>query len=291
MKMKNLIYFLIVGIAMLTNGCYDDYLIDFEYSATYFPIQQPIRTVVAETTEGSFEVGVVLAGRRENTKNETVTFAIDNSLLNDPTKAVMPASYYSLELPGNDYIMTIPSGSLQGAVKVVLNSSFFNDPLSVTNHYVIPFKIISSTLDSILAEKDYTLPVVKYINKYHGWYYQKGQERQLDASGAVASTFTYSNKDLIDHKALELETVNMGSLLVPALGKTSQSMKITVNNDNTVSYESLPGNDPVTGLASSYSPTDRRFFLNYKYVDNGTTYNVFDTLYYRNTELRYESWQ
>ena len=290
--MKKLVYIVYLGIIFILSGCYEDYKSDYIYTATYFPLQSPIRTVFSWEDEVSFEVGAVLGGKLNNTRNELVMFGILDSLLQDTTgtKALMPSNYYTIQLSGSDSIITIPSGSFQGAVKVVLNSNFLNDTMSYRDHYVIPFKMYATSADSILEGMDYTLPIVKFINYYHGWYYQKGQERELDAGGQVVSTFIYSQKDIISNRALAIKTDGLKSVIVPAMGKSAELMRLTVNADNSVSYETVDGNDDVIGLSSSYLPAERKFFLNYQYIDDGTTYTVFDTLYYRNTELIYESW-
>ncbi len=291
--MKKIIALLIFGLAIFGSGCYEEYKLDFDYTATYFAHQTPIRTIIAETETGSFEVGVVLAGRRVNNNTETVTFTLDNeldSLIAETDMLLMPESYYTIDLPDGEYTMTIPSGSFEGFVNVNLNAAFFSDSLSATNTYVIPFKLLSTSLDSILAGKEYTMPIVKYINKYHGWYYQKGQQRELDAEGNIVDTIFYSYKDLIDHKALAISTINMNTLTVPALGTSTKKMMILVESDNSLSFEQMEGSVPVTGISGSYLPADKMFYLNYQYENAGKTYTVFDTLIFRNTELKFQTW-
>ena len=79
-----------------------------------------------------------------------------------------------------------------------LEDAFFDDPLSVTNHYVIPVRMIKATgVDSILSEKNFVLYAVKYVNRYHAEYLING-----DLQGATAFVTTKGlNTSLMNYAA------------------------------------------------------------------------------------------
>jgi hypothetical protein len=164
---------------------------DFDYTAAYFPIQYPIRTIdLAEDAlfdntidlAHQFSIGVSMGGVYENKSTRKVSFRFASDLVdtnaifvtryNDTltgTKEplIMPASYFNLILPGGDSSFTIPSGSLSGTIKVQLTDDFFNDSLAYTNRYYIPLQITGVTnLDSVLTGLPVVTNPVK-INEAH----------------------------------------------------------------------------------------------------------------------------
>ena len=69
---KSLIPFILIFVLQ---SCYEDYKKDFEYTATYFAMQDPLRTVLVEDgTDLAIEIGVMLGGKYENDRNESVLF-------------------------------------------------------------------------------------------------------------------------------------------------------------------------------------------------------------------------
>ena len=45
-----------------------------------------------------------------------------------------------------------------------------------------------ATTDSILADKNFSIVVVKFKNEFDGRYYVKGEDKTLNADGTVASS-------------------------------------------------------------------------------------------------------
>ena len=222
--MKKIIFFISVGILFMLQACYEEYKLDFEYTTTYFPRQFPLRTLVdVEGEEMKFEVGVVLGGKYENNVEELVEFQIQDTLLNNyPDLVKLPDSYYSIS---SDQII-IPSGEFKGAVTVTLDKGeFMSDELAAGINYALPLEIISSTTDSILQHKQYTIIVIRYYNKYHGWYWLKGVDQKLDANGSVTESTVYSKTDLVSNEDMLLETVAFDSLLVPYIGQFFNDQK------------------------------------------------------------------
>ena len=157
---------LAAGLSSCKSG--DQDFPDFESQTCYFAKQYPVRTV---------ELG--------------------NDLYVDGTEVTpMPESYY--RLLGNQIV--IPKGESVGGVEVQLEDDFFDDPLSVTNHYVIPVRMIKATgVDSILSEKNFVLYAVKYVNRYHAEYLINGDLQGATAfvttKGLNTSLMTYAAKD------------------------------------------------------------------------------------------------
>ena len=82
-SMKKL--FLIIFSMFLLSGCYDDYVRDYDYSGVYIAYQYDVRTFVVG--EGmKFEIGTVLGGVINNTKDRIVKFRIDDNLVNGDLK-------------------------------------------------------------------------------------------------------------------------------------------------------------------------------------------------------------
>ncbi len=190
--------------ALLTsckNG--DQTFSDYEGGTTvYFPYQYPIRTIVLGDDEYDLTLDhahkcKILAtfGGSYNGSNGSVTVAKDPTLVNHltfedgtPIK-VMPESHYELATTTFNF-----NGTMNGGSEVQLTDAFFSDPDAVKNTYVIPLVMTSqSGFGKILtgevledyagqnvdrtdpdkwniAPMDYVLYMVKYQNKYTGFW-------------------------------------------------------------------------------------------------------------------------
>ena len=217
-KMINISKILCAGIVSLSfaaglSSCKsgDQDFPDFDYQSCYFAKQYPVRTIelgndlyVDLTNDNlhKFEIQAVMGGAYSNPRDITITYAIKPGLCEGLTfedgSAVtpMPQEYYELL---NDKIV-IPSGQPVGGLGIQLKDAFFNDPLSITNHYVIPVRMIKATgVDSILSEKSFVLYAVKYVNRYHAEYLINGDLQGATAfvttKGLNTSLMTYAAKD------------------------------------------------------------------------------------------------
>jgi hypothetical protein len=288
---------------------YEDFLTDYDFSAVYFATQKPLRTIVAYD-KMTFKVGVALAGKRENTTDEWVSYKIEPSLLDDTGFILLPEEYYSIS---DSETMIIPKGKFLGDVTITLDrSAFTSDPLAHLNTYAIPLRAYETSADSILAgnfdkegnvltpAKDYTVLVVKYISPLHGTYYHKGIQRKLDDSGEVVEEKAYSTSDLsknqtwdLSTEALnEVETSGAGTFVTQ--GNSRYGLRLIRNEDNTVTIEEVSGSN-ITLLEGegSYDADKREFLLDYKFLENGVEYHVTDNLILRQApelDLRFEEW-
>lgn len=221
--MKNkLVIILAFALALVACENQDNSFDDFGSTSVYFPFQTPIRTLILgdydlgfndNDNNGRFEIGVIMSGVYENTKDRKVGFELAPDLIDAASLGVdtvnvkiLPASYYTIEQTSP---VTIPAGSTKGRIPVQLNDAFFDDPLSFAGdnevHYVIPLKITNyEGLDSLLTgvslidnpisiraddwsikPKDYTLYGIKFMNKYSGKHLRRGEDILLGSKDSV----------------------------------------------------------------------------------------------------------
>ena len=294
--MTRLIKILLIpfSILFLMQSCYDDYFKDFDYSAVYFAVQDPFRTVlVEEGKEIKFEIGTVLAGKYSNNTNETVQFKIAPELLNEyPQLTLLPEAYYTLS---NSSEITIPTGQFLGTVDLVLNEKFIQDKNANDLYYALPVQIVSTSADSVLAEKDYTIIAIKYQNKYYGSYWVKGVDETLNEASEVVNTYRYSKADLVTNNYTIFGTLAADTSVVSYVGldiSGNNSMKLAVNNNGNVNISTGEVKDlgNISG-SGNYSSADKMFYLNYSYEKAGEKHQVRDTLYYFDTLLKLETWK
>ena len=241
-NMKKLILFLIILSSL--SACQNDPISfpDYNYSAAYFAYQYPVRTITLgeDIYDNSLDlqhkcaIYAVLGGIYDNKKDVTINFNVADSICTgynlvpasltslgkptDPTGPIvaMPHDYYTLA--SNQII--IKKGLISGGVEVQLTDKFFADPLSSTNHYVIPLQMTTATnIDSILhgkpieanshprmlfarkwdvLSKDYVLYAVKYINPWTGFYLRRGIDIQ---TGAISKTIIRHPNDITTYDA------------------------------------------------------------------------------------------
>ena len=215
---------------------------DFDTTSVFFPYQRPARTLVLgkydlgfndNDNQGRFEIGVVMSGVFENTRNRRVFFELAPELIDANTLGVdsvnvqvLPPEYYTIE---QESPVTIPTGSINGRIPVQLEDAFFDDTLSFAGknetHYVIPLKITDyEELDSLLtgvpivenpikildadwnpAPKDYTLFGIKFMNKYQGIYLRRGVDVMTNNLGEN-TTSTYRSEFVEKDELVEVTT-------------------------------------------------------------------------------------
>jgi len=170
MKIK---YLIICAIAFSLMACenQENEFEDFGSSSVYFPFQTPVRTLIQgkydlglneNDNNGRFEIGVIMSGVYNNTKDRRVHFEVAPGLIdvnqldgvNSLNVQVLPPAYYTIEQSSP---VTIPSGSTKGRIPVQLSDAFFDDPLSFVAekdsvNYVLPLRITDyEELDSLLS--------------------------------------------------------------------------------------------------------------------------------------------
>ena len=306
--MKKFLAFIVISIALVS--CYGDYLTDYTFSGVYFPYQTDVRTFVVG--EGmKIEVGVTIGGIRDNTKDRTVTFALDGSLITpamltrfqtaangyikDPTATVtafkqLPSNYYSIS---SSNTMVIKSGDHMGSVVIKPDSALFlGDPATKMATYVLPFNITKADADSILEPKRYAVIGLRYDNMLFGKYFHGGVAVVNRPAKADTTIRYYTAIPMPEPKIWTLTTNSPNSLYAPGfLDQVSgkNEMLLTLNG-NDVAISSVAGSSFVItsdGACVFNRPKllqNRKIFLKYKYTDpgNGWTYHCTDTLTFRN---------
>lgn len=305
----------LIVVVMLMTSCYDEYVKDFEYDAVYFSYQYDVRTFVVG--EGmKFNFGVGLGGVIANNKNRVVEYLIDTTLITpdsvnlnvltlmqgsslDYIKSstalvnkfrLLPTGYYNLT-DGNKF--TIQKGQHAGIVTIRPDSAaFLADPLSINPNYVLPLRIVSADADSILSGKQTTVIGVKYENMLFGNYWHGGITVVKDALGIPVDTIQYfTTIPSSNSKVWTLKTIAPFDLTTNAYADasngTKQELKISFDG-NSIVIGSAPGStynyepDGQSLFNRAKLLQDRKIFLKYKYVKDGNTYHVTDTLTFRN---------
>jgi len=302
MKILKLISASLLAIALLAS-CegYEDYVNDYDYTATYFGSQKPLRTIVSRD-EMVFQVGATLAGMREDNSSYTVDFVVDTSLLSLIPEAsgftVLPEAYYTLGDASNFNI----SKDHFRVVDVTLDRAAFTaDPLSLTNTYALPLRITNASVDSILdsgsdsvtiASKNITILVVKYISAYHGFYYSKGTQVELDAGGVPVDTVTYSKTDLSANDVVEFSTLGAEVVKTSRIGgDIAGGLEFTMNADGSVGVAS--SDVTIDAGTVTYDESASTYTIDLTVDKEGTTYEIKEQLILRQdpeSDLRFEEW-
>lgn len=230
-EMKKYKLFIGIAVALCTvTGCMknsDLEFPDFDYQTVYFASQYPVRTIVLGEdmnfdntldNEHKIEIKATLGGTRYNENNVVIDFNVNESLLsnlyfsdNGPQIQPLPSNYYTL---ASDQI-TIAPGAILGGVQVQLTDAFFADPLAIKNTYAIPLHMKNvQNADSILAEKDFVLYAVKFINPWHGNYLRRGVDVMTgDADRTVIRHADYMENNELNK--LTTRSISQTELLVP----------------------------------------------------------------------------
>jgi hypothetical protein len=304
-KIKSVKLVLMAFLLLSFTACepYEDYISDYDFSAVYFGTQKPLRTLVTRENESQleFKLGVVLAGLRENKTDQWATFEVDTTLLDSVAGAsgftLLPEDWYSFDITENKII--IPKGKFLGDFTISIDKAKFTaDPLSLTKEYALPVRLLETSADSILegddviAARNYTILVVKYINEHSGTYYVRGSQVELDGGGnPMDSTLTeYYHVDWIRNKTRVAITTGLNQCEMTGMGsQTSDKMKLDIAAGHVVTLTSSVL--PVTDLGCTY--VDGVYNFKYQYIKGGKTYQVDEFLKQRNdpeNDLRFEEW-
>ncbi|MFV0505729.1 MAG: DUF5627 domain-containing protein [Bacteroidales bacterium] len=328
--MKNRIIIGIASLAMLFSCSNSEVTYpNFDYTTVYFANQYPIRTLElgedplvdnSMDNEHKVKITATMGGVYNNNVDRLIDIDVDNDLLEglyfDQSFGggelyPMPVEYY--ELLEDDII--IPAGNTLGGVTVQLKDAFFEDPLSISNAYVIPLVMTNVTgADSILqgkpvvdnpnrcnvnhweiAPKDYILYVVKYVNPWHANYLRRGEDIISDGTNTITDIRhqEYIEKD----EVVNMSTLSLKECILPITiyeddNQTTRAvvpLKLVFDDDNNCIVESNSSDYNVTGSGkfvkkgeeNSIGGNDKdALYLDYT-VDltgHGLTYTTKDTL-------------
>ncbi len=215
----------------MTTACYDDYVMDYDFTAAYTAFQYDLRTFVyGEDVEVGFTTA--LAGVVTNDRDRKVTVSIDNSILStdlsvfDPQHRVDPftaldglkgaaplglrsqeyvsneinaAGLESLEpLPESHYTtsnngaVTIKKGYHTGDLFLYPTESMFSDEKALKPYYALGFVITKADVDSLILDRSFEVIVFKVENRFWGNWYHGGRRLVVkNSNGAALSDDRY----------------------------------------------------------------------------------------------------
>lgn len=305
--MKKLFYIIGVCSLFILQSCYDEYQTDYEFSATYFAKQFPLRSLIVEADEPlTFQVGVIIGGiRTENLGGQEVSFRLAPELLTDSTMeasalTLLPESYYSFS---NDSEFDISSGDGTRLTTEItlLKDSFLMDPLAVNPVYALPIEITDHNTDSVLEGKNFTIVVVRFYNEYHGQYAVRGVDYTMDSEGGYTSEARYGNADEVVKAdwVNDFVTTSNNDLSINYVGANNSTsnnsylMNLNVREDGVceLSGEATSEIGSVIG-SGEYDFQNKKFYFEYFYFDDlGVQHQVMDTAYYFTTPMSVEYWK
>lgn len=292
MKIINKNIWLLLAVSMVW-GCknQDVTFDDFDYTAVYFPLQSPVRTLIlgedridnSLDKELKFNVGVSIGGLYTNNEDWDVAVDYDYDLalglntVNGDTIIALPGDYILGTTPGLPGSTTIPSGEFNGLIEFQLRPEFLDDSLAFTGQYVIPLRITNTSADSILTgspivadpdkriaadwevsapPKDYTLFGIKFINEFDGSYLHKGKNVEKDSDGNIVNTTVYSANFLTQNEVWNLATRGKNKVITNGLAQNlgdGFGMTLTFN-DNTIAVSPAASSTISVNGSGQYIP-------------------------------------
>lgn len=286
---------------LLTASCYEDFRQDYKFSSAYFASQKPYRTVIADR-DMSVRVGISFGGRLHADPDDWGKFVLDNTLLEGTGLAALPEHYYSLS---NNGMFTNRKPNLAIAdVEIRFTEDFYSDPKSTGLYYALPFKLVESSCDSILAGKDISIVAIKYISTYHGAYYVQGKVTEYNTDGVtVSDTRSYDNADLSKNIVRNLGT--KGRFILEKQGfadnavdasNAKERMELVFDPiDKTVAVNPVEGCIEVFDTAGTFTDSGGRLTidLSYSFIKDGKKFKVEERLTRRQdplNDLVFEKW-
>jgi hypothetical protein len=271
-----------------------------------------------------FLISARVGGMYKNNSDWRVNFEVNEALASNlitadgDTLAPLPSYYYTLNPV--DHII-IPKGSFHGGVQVQLTDAFLDDPMSYKNHYVVPLSITSSTADTVLSgftehpapnphiagnwqklPKDFTLFAIKFVNNYHGIYLRRGQTVIKNSMGDEIETIKY-RREYVEYDELFIlrttgRTMVKATSVLKASAGSPGTYSIELNFDpegNCTVTENVDSQFPATGSGKFLKDGDEwglkkrnAIYLNYQVTTGSNTYNITDTLVFRDKQVAFE---
>lgn len=340
MKNKKILLVVMAFLALASCENKENIFPDFDTKAVYFPLQYPLRTLILgedriDNTldkELKFNVGVSIGGMYNNTKAWDVEVVWDESLAAGLTNGAgedllpLPQKYIKNILPSLPGQVQILPGSFNGTALVELNPEFLDDPLAISNRYVLPLRIASTNADAVLtgvasennpnrnrstdwsvAPKDFTLFGIRFINPYHGKYLHKGVEKTVNASGEIVKEEKFSNQYLERNDVWTLTTISKNACNTNGNGKLFSDtgdlgFTFTVDASNNVVISPKEGGKHSISGSGKFVPSSasnqvwggsaKEFLaLSYSWTEAGLKHEVTDTLVFRDRDIRFEEFK
>lgn len=304
-----LVKFLFVSFVVLVSftSCYDEYTNDYETPNMGFAVANPLRTVIADRDMPIY-IGVSIGGKREVDMSDWAKFEIDPSLVEETGKVLLPSNYYTLS--DQEYFRVRKSNLPVADVRIDFTEAFYNDPLCLEAHYVLPFRMTENSLVALREGAETTVAVIKYISTYAGTYYRMGKVTEVDASGiAIGQPVSYGDTyDIINCSTVAFNSKAPRIVVCPGVGNEKEgvgSVTLSMDADKNVSVTGVDGKAAISNASGSYKiegdyeyvadVTKRapQFDLEYTYEKAGKYYHVVEKLVLRQDplyDLRVETW-
>ncbi len=173
------------------------------------------------------------------------------------TFIALPANSYTLDpsvpFANGVYDLKFAGGEIAKSIKININTSL----LDLTKQYAMPFVMTEAVNGVVTASKKVALVEVIIKNEWDGKY---------QATGTFIHP-TAGPRDIDEEKVLQ--TIGPRTVLANLgdLGAAGYQMKITINNDNSVTLVpagATPNIDMSYGV-NKYDPATKSFTLNYAY--------------------------
>jgi len=331
--MKRLFIILLIAIGIYSCENFDIEHPDFDYTSGYFPYQYPVRTLVLgdyiydneNDNNHKFIISAAIGGVYENRQDRVFDIEVDESLCqnvlfdNGDTVRALPSNYYTLS---DNSKIVVPSGKINGGIEVQLTDAFFADTLSYRNAYVVPIRMKQSAdVDTILnglpavenpdvrvagdwitTPKNFTMFAVKYINEFHGTYFQYGESKIQDVTGAVIESNEYSEKYVEQNNTVKLVTSGRNQVLfnthfMSGILEGNLNMNLNFNGENCTieaangSEYAITGNGVFKSKAYNWGNKDRDGIeLNYTVTVGDSSYVASDVLVIRDRAVGLETY-
>ena len=272
---------LTVLVALLTlSSCYEDYVMDYDYTAAYVAYQYDLRTFVCgEDVEISFTTA--LGGTIYNNRDRKVDVVIDNSLLTqdlsvfDPSgnavsfnaldglkgkapigalsqdyvsEAVNAANITNLRpLPESHYTTSGPvkikKGYHTGNLYLYPTEAMYKDKKILKPYYALGFVVNSVDADSLIRDKSFQIMAVKVENRFYGnWYHGGRKFVTKNSNGVNVSDERYAlTVPQADKDNYVLKTEGFNSVTTDKMANKAGHLRLTFNEDNTIDVEDLSG--------------------------------------------------
>ena len=277
--------------ALMLTGCYEDYTLDYDYTAAYIAYQYDLRSFVIGE-EGKFDFTVALAGTAVNNEDRKVEVVLRDELLSEDlaqytttfgvssftaldglkgkgqfgdlsqnyvTEGVsglkeltpLPSEYYTIEGLDN---MVIKKGRHTVVATISATSAIEGDANAFRPYYALGFKIGKADVDSVLREKSFEIIVVKCENKFFGnWYHGGKTVIKNDTTGEIVSEDTY---DLVipqaDSKVYSLTTVDASTVMTDKIGLNDGKLLLKFDGNN-ITVSSADGSKEIKPIADQPS--------------------------------------
>ena len=244
--MKKILY--IVTAAILLSSCYEDYTMDYDYSAAYIAYQYDLRTFVIG--EGmKFNFTVALGGVSTNDRDRAVSVSVKDGLLTeelssfssdpkigtftaiDGLKGIAPIghmsqNYVSQEvsaagltqltpLPKDSYDiiglegLKIKKGRHTATVTIKANDKLSQDAKAFKPYYALGFQLNSADVDVVVREKSFAVIAIKCEHMLYGNWYYGGSAMVKNANGDMISENHYQIVlPQADDKVKSLKTIS-----------------------------------------------------------------------------------